>query len=141
MTPFRRFLAALTVLALLPWVGVALLLAQDSTVVADKTGIFGPVIDAVFPVVVTFLTSLTVKLVSTANVQFARTSPVVKYVALYLFAMLFNYIGSKVGWAPVDAMAPIFGLSLVQTVAAAMVYRFGSHAVPVVTASGDAFTR
>jgi hypothetical protein len=127
---FPRLFAGLLVLAMLPWLGIALLTAQDSTTVVDKTGIFGPIIDSLFPVVVTFLTSLAVKIVAAANDGFVKTSPVVKYIALYLFALGFNYLAGFLGITAVDPLAPVLTLSLVQTVAAAAVYRFGSHTVP-----------
>lgn len=103
--------------------------AQDTTVVHDRTGIFGPLVDYFFPVVVTFLTSLTVKIISAANAGFAKTSPAVKYVALYFFALLYNYLAHWTGWSPVDPTAPVFVLSAIQTGAAALIYRFGQHAV------------
>ncbi len=49
------------------------LMAQDSAIVHDRTGLFGPIIDKFWPVIVTFLTSLTVKLIAKANAVFART--------------------------------------------------------------------
>ncbi len=106
--------------------------AQDSTV-ADQTGIFGPIVDKIFPVVVAFLTSLTVKAISAANAGFAQTSEPVKWIALYAFALAFNKIAGLLGITGVDPLAPVLGLSLVQTVAAAMVYKFGAHRVPEVT--------
>jgi hypothetical protein len=106
--------------------------AQDSTAVVDRTGLFGPVIDKFWPVIVTFLTSLAVKIIAQANAAFARTSEPVKWAALYAFALLFNFFARWVHITELDPTAPLLVLSLVQTGAAALVYKFGGHAVPKV---------
>lgn len=107
--------------------------AQDSAVVVhDKTGILGPVLDNFWPVIVTFLTSLAVKIVAEANKGFARASEPVKWAALYFFALLFNTLARFLGISELDPSAPMLGLGLVQTVAAALVYKFGQHRVPTV---------
>lgn len=124
----RRFSAFLALCLVIP----AILLAQDSTVVVDRTGIFGPVIDNFWPVIVTFLTSLTVKIVAGANAAFARTSEPVKWAALYFFALAYNLLAGWLHISAVDPSAPMLGLGLVQTVAAAMIYKFGQHRVPTV---------
>jgi hypothetical protein len=98
----------------------------------DRTGLFGPVIDNFWPVIVTFLTSLAVKAIAMANAGFAKTSEPVKWLALYAFALLFNLFARWVGITEVDALAPAFVLSMVQTGAAALIYKFGQHKVPTV---------
>lgn len=106
-------------------------LQQDTVVVHDKLGIFGPVLDKFWPVIVTFLTSLTVKAIALANKGFARTSEPVKWAALYFFALLYNLFAHWVGLPELDALAPVLTLSLVQTGAAALIYKFGQHKTPI----------
>jgi hypothetical protein len=140
----RRFAPAL------PWLLVAVfafvfvfasvlagsLFAQDSTaVVHDRTGLFGPILDRFWPVIVTVLTSLAVKLIAKANAGFARTSEPVKWAALYAFALLFNVFAHWAGVGTVNTLAPDFSLAFVQMGAAALVYKFGQHRVPNVPMS------
>lgn len=106
------------------------LFAQDSTA-HDKTGLLGPVIDNFWPVIVTFLTSLTVKIAAKWD-TFARAHEAIKWVALYVFALIYNKGAALIGLAGVDPLAPVFALSAVQMTAAALVFKFGSHAVPKV---------
>ncbi len=106
--------------------------AQDSTVVVDRTGLFGPVLDKFWPVIVTFLTSLTVKIIARANAGFARTGELVKWVALYAFALLYNLLSGWLNLAAVDPTAPVFALSAVQMAAAAGVYKLARHRTPTV---------
>lgn len=129
-TPSRWTLALFVVFGF-ALVCAGALFAQDSTVV-DKTGIFGPVIDKIFPVVVAFLTSLAVKVVAAANAGFAKTSEPVKWIALYAFALAFNKLAGLLGITGVDPLAPVLGLSLVQTVSAALIFKFGQRHVPTV---------
>ncbi len=110
----------------------SVLLAQDSAIVHDRTGLFGPIIDKFWPVIVTFLTSLTVKLIAKANAVFARTGEPVKWAALYAFALLYNLFAGWLNIAAVDPTGPMFGLAMVQTAAAAMVYKFGQRKMPAV---------
>jgi hypothetical protein len=109
-----------------------LLYALQGTTVVDRTGLLGPVIDKFWPVIVTFLTSLTVKIVAKVSDGFAKTSEPVKWAALYGFALLYNIAAKWLDIAAVDPTAPLFSLSAVQMVAAALVYKFGQHKVPVV---------
>lgn len=129
---FPRVYLALLVLAALPWLGIAVLAAQDSTAV-DRTGLLGPVIDHFWPVIVVFLTSLTVKIAAKWS-AFAATHEAVKWVALYAFALLYNKLAGVLGLVAVDPTAPVFALSAVQTAAAALVFKFGQHRTPVATA-------
>jgi hypothetical protein len=129
MHSLRRSLAVLALLAVLPWLGIALL-AQDSTVVVDHTGILGPVVDHFWPTIVTFLISATVWIVAKANAGFARTSEPVKWAALYAFALLYNKLAGWLGITTLDPMAPVLALSAVQTTAAALVYKLAGHAPP-----------
>ena len=129
----RLTIVMLVILGLCLLVGAHPLLAQDTVVVHDRTGVFGPVLDKFWPVIVTFLTSLVVKGIALANKGFARTSEPVKWVALYFFALLFNWLSGALGLGlnELDPMAPALGLSLVQTFAAALIYKFGQHRTPI----------
>jgi hypothetical protein len=130
MRPFRRFLAVLALLAVLPWLGIALLVAQDSTVVVDHTGILGPVIDHFWVLIVSLLTSATVWVVARANEGFAKTAEPVKWAALYAFALLYNKLAGWLGLTTLDPIAPVLALSAVQTTAAALIYKLAGHTVP-----------
>ncbi len=134
----RSLARILFVVALIPLLSLAVtvLHAQDSTVVVrDRIGLFGPVLDRFWPVIVTFLTSLTVKVIANANAGFARTSEPVKWAALYGFALLYNLFAHWVGISEVNALAPAFGLAAVQTGAAALIYKFGRHKTPTYDAT------
>jgi hypothetical protein len=133
---YRTKMLTLTACALILWAGV--LAGQDTAAVHDKTGLFGPVIDKFWPVVVTFLTSLVVKGIALVNQGFAKTSAAVKWAALYAFALLFNFGARWLGITEVDPLAPVFALTAVQTAAAALVYRFGQHKAPEVAATSKA---
>jgi hypothetical protein len=129
----RTWIFALSVLAISLLTGFVW--QGDSTAIHDKIGIFGPVLDKLWPVVVTFLTSLVVKGIALANQGFAKADAYVKWIALYFFAMLFNLGARFLGITELDPLAPVFGLGLVQTGAAALVYRFGQHRVPAVASA------
>ncbi|HYC32256.1 MAG TPA: hypothetical protein VEB59_08205 [Gemmatimonadales bacterium] len=112
-----------------PLWALGLAVAQEVT---DRTGVFGPVIDRFWPVIVTFLTSLVVKIAAVANEGFARTSEPVKWAALYFLAFGFNFIARWLGTGELDLAAPDFSLALVEGTAAALVYKFGQHRVPTI---------
>ena len=59
-------------------------LAQDTQ---DRTGLFGPVIDHYWPVIVTFLTSLTLKVVAQFNAGVAKLPEPAKWGILYGIAL------------------------------------------------------
>jgi hypothetical protein len=112
------------------------LFAQASTTApTDKLGLFGPVLDHLWPVITTFLTSATVWIVAKANDGFARTPEPVKWIALYAFALAYNKGAMWLGLVQVDPLAPVLALSAVQTGAAALVFKFGQHKVPYVPAA------
>lgn len=115
--------------------GAVALHAQDTTVVVDRTGLFGPLIDKFFPVIVTFLTSLTVKIIAKVNEGFARMPEPVKWAALYGFALLYNLAAGWLSLTTVDPTAPVFAISAVQMGAAALIFKFGQHRVPAVEPS------
>lgn len=121
---------SLLVAVLLMLSGHPLWAQADTTTASDKLGIFGPVLDHFWPVIVTFLTSLVVKGISLANAGFAKTSAPVKWAALYFFALAFNLFARWIHITEVDPLAPTFALSAVQTGAAALIFRFGQHRVP-----------
>ena len=103
-------------------------LAQDSTVVVDRTGIFGPIIDNFWPVVVTFLASLTVKVATFVSDKLNRAGEPVKWAALYFAALGWNLLS---GWlalgADLDPGAPVFAVSFAEMAAAGLVYKFAGH--------------
>ena len=128
----RNAYMALLAVALLPWIGLAVLLAQDSTVVVDHTGVLSPVLDHFWPLLVTLLTSATVWIVAKVNEGFAKTPEAVKWAALYGFALLYNKLAGWLGMTTLDPLAPVLALSAVQTTAAALVYKLAGHAPPKV---------
>jgi hypothetical protein len=119
--------AILLIAVVFPEIVLAL---QSDTTVVDKTGPVGAVVDKWWPLVVTFLTSTTLKVVSLFNKAVAGWPEPAQWTALYVIALLWNVFAKYAGIALVDPQTPIFALSFAEMGVAGLIYKWAGHKVP-----------
>lgn len=131
---FLWLLAAIFAVIAVPMV----VMAQDSTVVTDHTGVLGPVIDQFWPIISAAIASGVLWAIRRGTELTQSWPAPALWAVLYLINLGFNVLAKLLGFEGVDPVAHTWtdgaAVAAAQTVAGAAIYYFGKHKVPSTTA-------
>jgi hypothetical protein len=121
------------------------LLAQaDTAVVADKTGLFGGLINHYFGAIIALIQSALVWVFGKSSPTWKKFPEPLKWGVLYLVGFALTWISLKTGFGGVqiegNALTTTGVLAAVPTLASGLIFKLGGHKVPPPPSAPEART-